>query len=206
MLIFDDLKGVLEGLLFVAGDEGLSLQELATILEIDKKEVLHLIEEMQKAYEEPTRGIKIEQIAGKYQFVTKKEHAHYFEKLVDTPSHTGLSQAALETLAIIAYNQPITRAEIEDIRGVKSEKAIATLVSKLLVEDVGRAEGSGRAILYGTTKEFLQYFGFSSLDELPPLPEQVDDPYEEADLFYKHFEESIENIFTDSDDNDKKEE
>lgn len=202
MLILDDWKAILEGLLFVAGDDGLSLKEIATVLEIEEQEVESLLAEMKQEYDQPNRGIQIEMIANKYVFTTKAEHANYYQKLIETPSHTGLSQAALETLAIIAYNQPITRVEIEEIRGVKSEKAIATLVSRLLVEDVGRAEGSGRAILYGTTEEFLNYFGLSSLEELPPLPEAVEDPLEEADLFYKHFEESIDELFNDTDESE----
>lgn len=200
LLITDDLKGAIEGLLFVSGNEGISLHEIASILQIDEEEASFLIEEMKKEYEQPSRGMKIEKIAGKYQLTTKREHAHFYEKLVETPSYSKLSQAALETLAIIAYNQPITRAEIEEIRGVKSDKAIATLVSRMLIEDVGRAEGSGRAILYGTTELFLQYFGLSSLDELPPLPEDVEDPLDETDLFYKHFEEKMEHLFQETDD------
>ena len=103
-----------------------------------------------------------------------------------TPQASTLSQAALETLAIIAYKQPITRAEIEEIRGVKTERPIHTLMAKALIKEVGRADGSGRAYLYGTTKEFLDYFGLKKIEELPPLPEKVDEDYlqDEADLFF----------------------
>ncbi|WP_088007476.1 SMC-Scp complex subunit ScpB, partial [Indiicoccus explosivorum] len=103
-----------------------------------------------------------------------------------------LSQASLEALAIIAYKQPITRVEIEDLRGVKTEKPLSTLSAKGLIHEVGRAERTGRAILYGTTKEFLNYFGLESLEELPPLPENVpDDSEEEADLFSRGFTDPL---------------
>jgi len=115
------------------------------------------------------------------------------KKLVESPQTTTLSQASLETLAIIAYKQPITRAEIEEIRGVKTERPLQTLVGKGLVKEVGRLEGPGRPILYGTTKEFLDYFGLKSLDELPPLPEKNEkDVQEEADLYFGKFQEKID--------------
>ena len=109
----------------------------------------------------------IVQLAGTYQLATKKENAAYLKRLVDSPNTSTLSQAALETLAIIAYKQPITRAEIEEIRGVKTERPLHTLMSKALIKEVGRAEGTGRAYLYGTTKEFLDYFGLKNIEELP---------------------------------------
>jgi segregation and condensation protein B len=135
----------------------------------------------------------IVQLAGTYQLATKKENAAYLKKLVDSPNTATLSQAALETLAIIAYKQPITRAEIEEIRGVKTERPLHTLMSKVLIKEVGRAEGTGRAYLYGTTKEFLDYFGLKSIQELPQLPEKVDEEFvqEEADLFFEKFQETI---------------
>ena len=131
------------------------------------------------------------QLAGTYQLATKKEYSSYLKKLVDSPNTSTLSQAALETLAIVAYKQPITRMEIEDIRGVKTERPLQTLVAKALIKEVGRVEGAGRAILYGTTKEFLDYFGLRNINELPPLPEKVDEEYvqEEADLFFERFKE-----------------
>ena len=109
--------------------------------------------------------------------------------MISLGTHT-LSQAALETLAIIAYKQPITRVEIEEIRGVKTDKPLQTLMSKLLIKEAGRAEKAGRAILYGTTREFLFHFGLSSIKELPPLPDGSEDTEdEEADLFFEKFQE-----------------
>jgi segregation and condensation protein B len=131
------------------------------------------------------------ELAGTYQLATKKENAAYLKKLVESPNTNTLSQAALETLAIISYKQPITRIEIEEIRGVKTERPLQTLMSKGLIREVGRQNGAGRAILYGTTKEFLDHFGLKDLKELPPFPEPLEDdfPEEEADLFFEKFNE-----------------
>ncbi|WP_047152052.1 SMC-Scp complex subunit ScpB [Aneurinibacillus tyrosinisolvens] len=165
------LKAIVEGLLFVAGDEGIEAKQLASILDLEVDEVIALMDEMKKDYRDQQRGLQIVEVAQAYQFTTRPEFAEYFEKMAQTPSHATLSQAALETLAIVAYKQPITRLEIEEIRGVKCESSISRLNSKNLIREVGRAETIGRPILYGTTKEFLEYFGLRSLDELPPPPE-----------------------------------
>jgi segregation and condensation protein B len=185
-----NLVGVLEGLLFVAGDEGISIVELSETLELSQTDVLELIERLKKEYENPNRGLQIRILANRYKLTSKREHGEFFKKLVESPSNSSLSQAALETLAIVAYQQPITRTEIEDIRGVKTEKPIQTLVSKYLIKEVGRAEGTGRAILYGTTSEFLDYFGLKNIKELPPLPQdlKMEEVEEEADLFFSKFE------------------
>ncbi|MDE5412026.1 SMC-Scp complex subunit ScpB [Alkalihalobacterium chitinilyticum] len=194
----DELKGIIEGLLFVAGEDGLTEEQLASILKVERETVQEALHDLEVDLKEMKRGMQLIEMAGAYQLTTKPEHALYFQQLVEAPGHTGLSQAALETLAIVAYKQPITRVEIEEIRGVKTEKAIQTLTAKLLIKDVGRAEGSGRAILYGTTKEFLDYFGLKSLKELPPLPDQVDEGFleEDADLFFKKFEEGMEPLLS----------
>lgn len=188
-------NGIVESLLFAAGDEGLTIKQISTVLEIEEVEAERIVRDlMEELSKNENRGITVVQLAGTYQLATKKENSIYLKKLVESPSTSTLSQAALETLAIIAYKQPITRAEIEEIRGVKTERPLQTLVGKVLVKEVGRAEGTGRAILYGTTKEFLDYFGLRSLEELPPLPEKVDDEFvqEEADLFFEKFQENLE--------------
>ncbi|OCA90981.1 SMC-Scp complex subunit ScpB [Bacillus sp. FJAT-27225] len=185
-------QSILESLLFAAGDEGLSIKQIAAVLEIDEQQAADLVDEMKHKLEtDEDRGLIIVLLAGTVQLGTKKENADFLKKLVETPGTTTLSQAALETLAIIAYKQPITRSEIEDIRGVKTERPLHTLMAKALVKEVGRAEGSGRAILYGTTKEFLDYFGLKSLEELPPLPDKGEEDFiqEEADLFFGKFKE-----------------
>lgn len=188
MLSSENWLGILESLLFAAGDEGLTLKQIAKVMELPEFEVEEMIRLLKNDYDHnENRGISLIQIAGTYQLATKKEYAIYLKRLVEVPNASTLSQAALETLTIIAYKQPITRAEIEEIRGVKTERPIQTLVAKGLIQEVGRAEGTGRAILYGTTKEFLDYFGLKDLKELPPLPEteENDIPQEEADLFFE---------------------
>ena len=181
-------KAVIEGLLFVAGDEGIYPEQIAKVLEVEVKAVIKLVEELQEEYEQMRRGLQIVQFAKVYRFTTKKEHAPYYQKLMDAPTTASLSQAALETLAIIAYRQPITRTEIEEIRGVKTDRALQTLVSHLLIKEVGRAEGPGRPILYGTTKEFLDTFALQTVDELPPLSEDGEG-MNEADLFFGSLQE-----------------
>ncbi|WP_433742938.1 SMC-Scp complex subunit ScpB [Falsibacillus pallidus] len=186
-------KGILESLLFVAGDEGLNLKQIMTVMEIEEHQAWEIIELLKEDYENSNRGMELKEIAGSFQLVTKKEYAPYLKKLVESPGMNTLSQAALESLAIVAYKQPITRAEIEDIRGVKTERPLQTLVSKGLIKEVGRAEGTGRAILYGTTKEFLDYFGLKNISELPPLPDKTEDDLlqEDADLFFGKFQETL---------------
>ncbi|WP_188453750.1 SMC-Scp complex subunit ScpB [Virgibacillus oceani] len=184
-----ELKAVVEGLLFASGDEGMTIKQLSRILEANDSTVEHLLDELKYDYEHTERGIMIMQSHHVFHLTTKPEHSSYFKKLLETPQTTRMSQAALETLAIIAYQQPITRTEIEDIRGVKSDRPVQTLVSRSLIEEIGRREGAGRPILFGTTREFLTYFGLTSLEELPPLPENMDkdDIEQEADLFFEKF-------------------
>ena len=164
---------MIEGLLFISGDEGIELKQICEVLEVNQTIVLECLELLKKEYQANLRGFQIVEMAENYYLTTKPEHAPFYQKYVQSPGNSTLSQAALETLAIIAYRQPITRMEIEEIRGVKSEKPLQTLVRKQLVEEVGRAEGVGRARLYGTTKHFLEAFGLISLDELPPFPKGI---------------------------------
>lgn len=188
-------KGILESLLFAAGDEGLSLKQVCAVLDVEEHQAMEIIEGLFAEYHnDKSRGITLIELAGTYQLVTKKEHAPYLKKLVESPNVNSLSQAALETLAIVAYKQPITRVDIEEIRGVKTERPLSTLASKGLIKAVGRAEGTGRAILYGTTKEFLDYFGLKDISELPPLPDNIDEEFmsEDADLFFEKFQETLD--------------
>ncbi|RST73711.1 SMC-Scp complex subunit ScpB [Siminovitchia acidinfaciens] len=167
-----NLKAALESLLFAAGDEGLTLKQIGTALEINEKEAESLIEDLYDQYEsDENRGLTVAILAGTYQLVTKRKFSVVLQKLVESSHTDSISQAALETMAIIAYKQPITRVEIEDIRGVKTERPLRTLLAKGLIRETGRREGIGRAILYGTTREFLDYFGLTDIKELPPLPE-----------------------------------
>ncbi|MGG3883673.1 SMC-Scp complex subunit ScpB [Brevibacillus panacihumi] len=171
---YDKLKGVIEGLLFISGDEGLAAKEISEITQVPEDEIIDLIEDMKADFRRAGRGIQIVEVAKAYQLTTLPEHAEYFERLANSPSQSTLSQAALETLAIIAYKQPLTRTEIEEIRGVKCEKALNTLISKQLIREAGRAEGIGRPILYATTKDFLEHFGLRELSDLPPPPVNLD--------------------------------
>jgi segregation and condensation protein B len=167
---YDKLKGVIEGLMFISGDEGIDAKQISEIIEVPEETVIDLIEDMKADFRRAGRGIQIVEVAKAYQLTTLPEHLPYFEKLAASPSQSTLSQAALETLAIIAYKQPITRSEIEEIRGVKCEKALNTLLGKQLIREAGRAEGVGRPILYATTKEFLEHFGLRELSDLPDPP------------------------------------
>ncbi|WP_144486429.1 SMC-Scp complex subunit ScpB [Bacillus pumilus] len=188
-------KAIIEALLYAAGDEGLTKKQLMSVLEVEEVALLDMMSAVKEEYQKQERGIELIEYADSYMLLTKKEYSIYLKKLVETPSK-GLSQAALEVLAIVSYKQPITRSEVEEIRGVKSERVLHSLVAKALLCEVGRADGPGRAILYGTTPTFLEQFGLKALDELPPLPENVesDAVQEEADLFFENFNQTFEEI------------
>lgn len=183
------LKAIIEGLLFVSGDEGITIKDIERVLDMTEQEVVYLIDELMVDYEKADRGMTIMKSNDVFHLTTKSEHSSYYKKLLQTPRTTRLSQSVLETLAIIAYKQPITRVEIDNIRGVKSDYAIQTLVARSLIEEVGRKETVGRPVLFATTKDFLTYFGLTSIDELPPLPPEMDrdDVEQEADLFLNQF-------------------
>jgi segregation and condensation protein B len=144
-------------------------KQLAELLQVDEASLLRVLHALQERYRDASSGLQIVQAADAFYMTTKPELAPYLEKVRQPSSTASLSQAALETLAIIAYRQPITRIDIEDIRGVKSEKPIQTLLNRGLIQEVGRREGVGRPILYGTTKRFLEQFGLNRLEDLPPL-------------------------------------
>lgn len=164
----DSLKSAIESLLFTSG-EPLSLQDLVNHLEEKSKFIEIIIEEMMEEYEASSRGIKIICIKGSYQLVTKAQNADYIQKLLKKNKRQSLSQASIESLAIVAYKQPITRIDIDEIRGVKSESAIQRLMEKELIKELGRLDVPGRPILYGTTEEFLRQFELKDLKELPSL-------------------------------------
>ena len=151
--------------------EPLEVKDAAEVLEADKKEIKALFKELQTEYEQEGRGIRIREVDDAYGFVTHVENDIFIRKLCTPVRVRRLSQAALEVLAIIAYRQPVTRSEIDSIRGIKSERVIDGLIDKDLVEVTGRSEGVGRPLIYGTTKEFLKKFGFASLKDLPEVPE-----------------------------------
>jgi len=167
----DEAKRALEALLFAA-DEPLSIARIREVLEgLDARQIRRLVEELRQDYERQRRAFTIEEIAGGYQMLTRAEFASLIKELYGTRKGAHLSPAALETLAIIAYKQPIKRTDIEDIRGVDSSGVLRTLLEKRLAKIAGRDEGLGRPILYGTTKKFLEFFGLRNLDDLPKLEE-----------------------------------
>ncbi|KNF07430.1 segregation and condensation protein B [Gottschalkia purinilytica] len=163
-----EMKSIIEALLFTWGDP-LAIQEISSILEISKTESEEIIKEMIDEFNYNRRGLQIIQVNNAYQLATRAEHFEWIKKLCTPKENKTLSIAALETLSIIAYRQPITKVEVEAIRGVKCDKAISTLLEKNLIKEVGRLEKTGRPILYGTTDDFLKCFGLSKLDELPEL-------------------------------------
>lgn len=165
----DELISIIESLLFVSG-EPLALRDICRIVEEDFKYVEDLMQEIMNIYNgDSSRGIKLISLNGTYQLVTKTKNSEYVQKLLKKNVRQSLSQASLESLAIICYKQPITRVEIDEIRGVKSESAIQRLVEKNLVEETGRLEVPGRPILYGTTDEFLRHFALNDLGDLPSI-------------------------------------
>ncbi len=166
-------KAVLEGLLFVVGEEGLSLKQIEDVLEIEEDSAKELLKELKHDYEDDNRGIRIDFLGNKFKLTTKCEHRNYYQKLIENPETNILSQAALETLAIIAYNEPITRVEIDKLRGVSTTQMVRKLVAKGFIKEVGRSELPGRPILYETTSEFLDYFGLSTKDDLPDMSEFI---------------------------------
>lgn len=166
-------KAVLEGLLFVVGEDGLSVEQVMEVLKIDEEEVKKLLRELKKDYESEDRGLRIDFLGNKFKLTTKFEHKEYYQKLIENPETNFLSQAALETLAIIAYNEPITRVQIDEIRGVGTTSIIRKLVAKGFIKESGRSDLPGRPILYETTHEFLDYFGLSSIEDLPKIDDII---------------------------------
>lgn len=188
-----NLKAVLEGLLFVVGEDGLDIEEISNILEIKKDEVKELIKELQNDYQKCERGIRIDFLGNKIKLTTKEEHNSYYQKLLTKENSNNLSQASLETLAIIAYNQPITRIGVDNLRGISNKQIIRKLVAKGFIKESGRSNLPGRPILYETTSEFLDYFGLASLDDLPNMRDFLETDNssldDEVDLYKSKYKE-----------------
>jgi len=184
-----NLTAVLEGLLFVVGDEGLKLEEIKQILEINEEELNTLINNLFTDYKNSNRGIDITILGNRLKLVTKKEHKEYLQRLVNLSENDNLSNSALETLAIIAYNQPVTRVMIDEIRGVSSAHLVRKLVYKNLICEIGRSETAGRPILYGVTPLFLDYFGLKDISELPSIEISKDDSVK--DLYDSKYKDEV---------------
>ena len=163
------MKGLIEGLLFVCGEDGLTLEELTNITGKQKEDIKNIIQELYKDYDNSDRGIQLEYLGNHFKLTTKKEHKEYYKKLFEEEENSNLSESCIEVLAIIAYNAPITRTDIDEIRGVNSSYAVRKLLIKNLIEEVGRSELPGRPKLYNVTSNFLDYFGLGTIDDLPKL-------------------------------------
>lgn len=162
------MKSAIETMLFIQG-EPLEIKEMAQILEADSSKIIELCLELQKEYEEEGRGIRIRRINDSFGYITHKENEIFIQKLCTPIKIKRLSQSALEVMAIVAYKQPVTRGEIDSIRGIKSERVLDGLLAKNLVKISGKSDGVGRPLLYSTTDEFLKKFGFENLNELPDI-------------------------------------
>ena len=178
------MLAILEGLLFLCGDDGLSIEQAAASMDATEEYVAELFDELQKYYLQESRGIEIARFGEKYRFLSKAAIHEAAKKLFQTSTEAKLSNAALETLAIIAYKQPITRVEIEEIRGVGADVMLRKLVARGLIQEDGRSEAAGRPILYSVTDEFLDSFKLLSLDELPELPQFGTEETDNGELFH----------------------
>ena len=174
----DKIKAIIEAILFSSG-RTVEMRELITTLEIPEEDIIQIIQNMQEEYKRENRGIEIIKMENGYTLCTKKEYYDYIYPLFDNRAKPNISNAAMETLAIIAYNPKITRAEIESIRGVNSDATIYKLLEYNLIEEAGKSDAPGKPTVYQTTEEFLKTFGISNLDELPELPKYKIDENEQ---------------------------
>ena len=190
------MEGILEGLLDVQGDSGLSLKEVMSILNLEEEEAKNLVYKLKTNYENENRGLRLSYLGNTFKLTTKQEHKDYYEKLLESPSTHTLSQAALEVLAIIAYNEPITRNQVDEMRGVDSTFMIRKLLAKGLIKEAGKSDLPGHPTLYKTTDDFLDYFGLSTKDDLPDIS-KIEKELElnetnEKDLFKSNYKEELE--------------
>ena len=185
-----DIKSAIESMLFVSG-EPLPLREISNNLELREKNVVEILQEMTTEYEDKSRGIRLISLDEAYQLVTKSENSEFVQKLLKKNKKHSLSQASIESLAIIAYKQPITRIDIDEIRGVNSSQMIRNLVSKGFIVEDGKSDLPGKPNLYKTTNYFLDYFNLSSIDELPKIDMDDIEVLEDDDLFNTRYKEEI---------------
>lgn len=188
-----NLIAALEGLLFLCGDDGLPCDEISTILEIEKTKVEELTNQLQECYQNDGRGLQLEKYGEVYKLVTKSQYNVFYERLVEIDENKPLTTASLEVLAIVAYNEPVTRSMIDEIRGVSSSHMVRKLLNKELICEIGRSDLPGRPYLYKTTNKFLDAFGIKSLDELPKIDQTVEVETMETDLFKSKYVETEQN-------------
>ena len=182
------MEGIIEGLLYVQGDLGLTINQIEDILEIPEEEAKRLVLNLKNYYEENNRGLRINYLGTTIKLTTKEEHQKYYQKLLENPSSNNLSESALEVLAIIAYNEPITRGDLEKLRGVDSTYVLRRLLAKGLIKECGKSDLPGRPILYKTTDDFLDYFGLASIKDLPNI-ELLEEDNSPKDLYTSIYKE-----------------
>lgn len=182
------MEGIIEGLLYVQGDLGLTINQIEDILEIPEEEAKRLVLNLKNYYEENNRGLRINYLGNTIKLTTKEEHQKYYQKLLESPSSNNLSESALEVLAIIAYNEPITRGDLEKLRGIDSTYVLRRLLAKGLIKECGKSDLPGRPILYKTTDDFLDYFGLASIKDLPNI-ELLEEDNSPKDLYTSIYKE-----------------
>lgn len=182
------MEAVIEGLLYVQGDIGLTIKDIMNILDIDEDTAKRAVLSLKNYYDENKRGLRINFLGNTIKLTTREEHKEYYAKLLENPSSNGLSNSAIETLAVIAYNEPITRGEVDAFRGVDSSYVMRRLLAKGLIKECGKSDTPGRPILYKTTDEFLDYFGLASKEDLPSI-EMLTEDKEEKDLYTSIYKE-----------------
>lgn len=183
-------KAILEGVLFIVGDEGVTVEEIKNILDVDNEEIKQIFMELKKDYEKPDRGLRISYLGNRFKLTTKEEHREYYEKLVIDTKSSGLSNAALEVLAVIAYNEPITRLKVDEIRGVNSSQIVRRLLARGFIKVCGKDDSIGKPNLYKTTNEFLDYFGLSSKNDLPEIVFKEKEEDDNSDLYESNYKEN----------------
>ena len=185
-MVSKSVKSAFESMMFLWGEE-LPAKTAGEIFNLTEAEAIECFEELKKEYEENRRGIRIRRVGNSFQFVTAPENADYLERLCTPVRKRRLTQSALEVLAIVAYRQPVTRGQIEEVRGIRCDRVLEGLVRRELIEEKGRSDAIGRPVLYGTTDTFLKHFGFESINELPDIEDieeaiEVPEGYEDAVL------------------------
>ncbi len=185
-MTINELESAIEAILFASG-EAVPLSRIADAVETDEKTVYYIIQNLSDKYETSNRGIRITEINGAYQMCTNPEYYNYIQALLSSPKKKILTQALLETLAIIAYKQPVTKSQIEEIRGVNADHAVNKLMEYNLVIEKGRLDAPYKPILFGTSDEFLRYFGFKDINSLPELPQ-------DTNLFKQEAEKEVDEI------------
>lgn len=187
-----NIECALEAILFSLGEE-VEIEKLAEALEVREDEIKEAVGALRERYEKENRGVKIIEIENSVQMCSNPEYYEGIKRVTQIKKQAGLSSAALETLSIIAYNQPVTKATIEFIRGVDCTYSVTRLVERGFIDELGRADTPGRPILYGTTVEFLRCFGLKSLEDLPPLPERQESEEEKTtDIIEEYISEQAE--------------